>query len=116
MSNLITRNCRAALSAVYLGGALAGSTWAEPAEDDPIGRYLQQHGLVEGSAPAARASLSGWQARATEMVLAALTYIDLPYRRGGTSTAAVSRVTFSRQAWACRCRAASTNKQVRRAS
>ncbi len=88
MSKLITRNCRAALSAVYLGGALAGSTWAEPAEDDPIGRYLQQHGLVEGSAPAARASLSGWQARATEMVLAALTYIDLPYRRGGTSAEA----------------------------
>ena len=68
-----------------LGAALAGPACAEPADDDPIGRYLQQRGLVDGSAAAARAPASNWQSRATEMVLAALNYIDLPYRRGGTS-------------------------------
>ena len=84
----MTRNCRAVLSAVCLGATLTGSAWAVPADDDPIGRYLQQRGLVDGPAPAARAPVPGWQARAAEMVLAALAFIDLPYRRGGTSAEA----------------------------
>ena len=69
-----------------LGVLLLGPAHAEPpGEDDPIGRYLQERGLVNATATAAATPSPGWQNAASEMVMTAMTFIDLPYRRGGTS-------------------------------
>jgi cell wall-associated NlpC family hydrolase len=77
------------LSAICLGAALAGRVCAGPAsDDDPIGRYLQERGLLGGPTPAAAAPSPTRHERASEMVMTAMTFIDLPYRRGGTSAEA----------------------------
>jgi cell wall-associated NlpC family hydrolase len=79
---------RAELVAVWLGIVLASPVRAQPAgDDDAIGRYLAERGMVEPARPLApvAASPSSWQQRTSEMVMAAMTFIDLPYRRGGNS-------------------------------
>ncbi len=69
-----------------LGVLLLGSAHAAPnnGDDDPIGRYLQERGLITAALPGAAAT-PGWQDRASEMVMTAMTFIDLPYRRGGNT-------------------------------
>ena len=81
----------------WLAGVLvcAGSACATPAaDDDAIGRYLQERGLVTAtpaaSPPAASPAGPGPAAptlrdQAADLVLTALNYLDLPYRRGGNS-------------------------------
>jgi cell wall-associated NlpC family hydrolase len=82
-----------------IGMLLAVPAAAQPAahDDDPIGRYLQERGLVGAAAspaalPAATATpmppttrASSWPSRAADMVMTAMNFIDLPYRRGGES-------------------------------
>jgi cell wall-associated NlpC family hydrolase len=46
-----------------------------------MGRYLQERGLV--AAPVAIPTPVTWRDRAADMVLTALNFLDLPYRRGG---------------------------------
>jgi cell wall-associated NlpC family hydrolase len=76
---------RATLVAVWLGVALASPVGAQPAgDDDTIGRYLVERGIV-GPARSLTPSPSSWQQRTSEMVMTAMTFIDLPYRRGGNS-------------------------------
>ncbi len=67
------------------GLVLFGAAHAAP-DDDPIGRYLHERGLVvNGAARAAPAAAPSLPDRASELVLTALTFIDLPYQRGGVS-------------------------------
>jgi cell wall-associated NlpC family hydrolase len=65
------------------GGACA----APPPDDDPMGRYLQERGLVaaQGAPIEASAPSPTLRDQAAELVLTALNYLDLPYRRGGNS-------------------------------
>ena len=68
------------------GVLLANTATAEAhADNDPIGTYLQQRGLVDGPAATPEQTLTDWQERTSELVLMALHFVDLPYRRGGTS-------------------------------
>ena len=71
-----------ALAGVLLVNAAAAEAQAD---DDPIGTYLQQRGLVDGPVATPGQTLTDWQERTSEMVLMALHFVDLPYRRGGTS-------------------------------
>lgn len=71
-----------ALAGVLLVNAAAAQA---PADDDPITTYLQQRGLVDGPAATPEQTLTNWQERTSELVLMALHFVDLPYRRGGTS-------------------------------
>ena len=83
----------ALLLVLCMGCGLQGPARAQPAgDDDPIGCYLAERGIIEAArplapapAPASPASPSSWQQRASEMVMTAMTFIDLPYRRGGNS-------------------------------
>ncbi len=78
---------RAALVAVWLSIVLSSPVRAQPAgDDDSVGRYLVERGIVEPARPAAPATAApSWPQRASEMVMTAMTFIDLPYRRGGNS-------------------------------
>lgn len=71
-----------ALAGVLLVNAAAAEAQAD---DDPIATYLQQRGLVDGPVATPGQTLTNWQERTSEMVLMALHFVDLPYRRGGTS-------------------------------
>ncbi len=71
-----------ALAGLLLVNAAAAEA---PADDDPIATYLQQRGLVDGPAVTPEQTLTSWQERTSELVLMALHFVDLPYRRGGTS-------------------------------
>ena len=73
--------------ALALAGVLLVNTAAAqaPADDDPITTYLQQRGLVDGPAATPEQTLTTWPERTSELVLMALHFVDLPYRRGGTS-------------------------------
>ena len=73
--------------ALAMAGVLLVNTAAAEAhaDDDPIGTYLQQRGLVDSPAATPEQTLTDWQERTSELVLMALHFVDLPYRRGGTS-------------------------------
>ncbi len=69
-----------------LGASLLGAAHAEPSsDDDPIGRYLQERGLVNAAEPSAPTPSPSLPDRTSEMVMTAMTFIDLPYRRGGST-------------------------------
>lgn len=50
-----------------------------------MGRYLLERGLVDAPAAAPTAPTPTLRNQAAELVLTALNYLDLPYRRGGNS-------------------------------
>ena len=81
---------RAMLIAVAL--ALAAPAFAAPEVPvDPVTRLLVDKGLVGGAAPAEatdQALLQRMHDRATEMVLTAMNYVGVRYRRGGESVEA----------------------------
>lgn len=69
-----------------LGAALHGAAHAEPtSDDDPIGRYLQERGLINAAEPSTPTTSPSLRDRTSEMVITAMTFIDLPYRRGGNT-------------------------------
>lgn len=53
-----------------------------------MGRYLQERGLLDAPAVTSGRTPAGWRERASDMVLTALNFLDLPYRRGGNSAEA----------------------------
>ena len=71
------------LAALCFGLIVNTAVAAPEGDDDPMGRYLQERGLV--GLTAAVPVQSTWRDRAAEMVLTALNFLDLPYRRGGNS-------------------------------
>ncbi len=66
------RAARVGVALLVFAGALAH---AAPS-DDPLGEWITDRGRAEGSAATPRD-------RAAEMVVAALNFLDVPYRRGG---------------------------------
>ena len=71
------------LASLCFGLILNTAVAAPEGDDDPMGRYLQERGWV--AAPAGVPAPTTWRDRAAEMVLTALNFLDLPYRRGGNS-------------------------------
>ena len=69
---------------ICLGAALHAAAHAEP-DDDPIGRYLQERGLVSPAEPSTPITSPSLRDRTSEMVMTAMAFIDLPYRRGGNT-------------------------------
>ena len=94
MRNLVPRQRR--LLPLALAGGLwlvAGAGWAAPdTADDAVGRFLADKGLPGGARWPQAASESAFvrQVRdtASEMVLTAMNFLGVPYRRGGSSTEA----------------------------
>ena len=72
------------LVALCLVVGVAGTAHAQATDDDPIGRYLHERGLV-GSTVRPLPPAPTWRDRIAEMLLGAMALIDSPYRRGGTS-------------------------------
>jgi cell wall-associated NlpC family hydrolase len=82
-ATLARRSTATVLGVAWLGLALASaSAVGAPADDDPIGRLLAQRGLVSG---AAVAESGPRRDRAAELVVAALNFLDRPYKWGGSS-------------------------------
>lgn len=82
------------LVAIGLIGPAATSAWAAPDANpealiDPVARLLAEKGLIEIPAPAkppaADTLLRRARERASEMVLTALNFVGVHYRRGGSS-------------------------------
>lgn len=70
----------AALLLALVGTAAAG---APPDADDPLARFLAENKLAD-AAPAAPPDLPARvRDKTSEMVLAAMNFLDVPYRRGG---------------------------------
>jgi hypothetical protein len=80
---LTRRSCASLLRAACacLAVASAGGL-AAPADEDPLGRLLAERGLVSR---AANPDVSVHRDRAAEMVVAALNFLDRPYKWGGSS-------------------------------
>lgn len=82
-ATLARRSCAILLRAACASLAIASASgFAAPADDDPIGRLLAERGLV---ARAAVADTSARRDRAAEVVVAALNFLDRPYKWGGSS-------------------------------
>ena len=69
-----------ALLAMMLACAPA---WAAP-DYDPLGALLAERGVLPAAAPAP-SSQTGLRDRAAEMVIAAMNFVGVPYRLGGSS-------------------------------
>ena len=65
----------------------ASAAWAVPdPNDDPLGQFLAARaGEAPQVAPVAPAEIGRAGEKAADMVLAALNFLDVPYRRGGNS-------------------------------
>jgi len=75
------------LGAAALVLACTSAIGAPEGTDDPFDRFLAENGLVEASDPAPSGPGMVGQVRdkASEMVLAAMNFLGVPYRRGGSS-------------------------------
>jgi cell wall-associated NlpC family hydrolase len=84
------RNLAAALCAAALGLAGAGVHAAPDDADDPVSRLLQEKGWIDSAAaPFAEAPRTGFvgqvRDRAADLVVSAMNFLGVPYRRGGNS-------------------------------
>lgn len=91
-----SRSCAAKLCGSLLLSLAATLAWAEPeATADPVSRFLAERGLLEMGVPltqAAGASSGGdfgfvrrVRDSASDMVMSAMNFLGVPYRRGGNS-------------------------------
>ena len=82
--------CRPTLAAALRGAALAlvctGAIAAPDDADDPLSRFLAEKGLIDTAvaAPAGTGVVGQAHDKASEMVLAAMNSLGVPYRRGGS--------------------------------
>jgi cell wall-associated NlpC family hydrolase len=99
---------RTLLAVLVLGGA-ACATPAPAPDDDPVGRYLHERGHAPATAPTAPRDGPRGEASdptgapapmqrdlAAELVLTALNHVDLPYKRGGSTTEGFDCSGFTR--------------------
>ena len=81
-----------ALGAAGLLLAAAGALAAPESADDVVSRYLAEKGLVDSAVVAAASTESNFvrqmRDKASDMVLTAMNFLGVPYRRGGSSTEA----------------------------
>jgi cell wall-associated NlpC family hydrolase len=77
----MTRPKRPAVALVALLLA-AAPAWAADAGDDVVSRFLVERGLVARASEGAAAS---WRDRASDMVVGAMHFLDVPYKWGGNS-------------------------------
>ncbi|MEO8300075.1 MAG: C40 family peptidase [Burkholderiales bacterium] len=79
----------ASQAVVMVAGLLcAQAVWAAPAQGDPVSRFLQDRGLLSATTDtgAARTGLLNQvRERASDLVLTAMNFLGVPYRRGGTT-------------------------------
>jgi NlpC/P60 family len=72
--------------------AACGALAAPESPDDVVSRYLAEKGLIDTAVVAAASTESDFvrqvRDKASEMVLTAMNFLGVPYRRGGTSTEA----------------------------
>lgn len=75
------------LPAAVLACACAGPALASP-DTDPVGQLLRDKGLVAVESTQALVSAAGHQVRdkATELVVASMGFLGVPYRRGGNDS------------------------------
>jgi hypothetical protein len=77
--------CRTLLAAVLLGAA-SGMAWANPEPDlgsDPVTSLLVERGLLKEGAGAQ--FVQSVRDRTSDLVLSAMNFLGVPYRRGGSS-------------------------------
>jgi hypothetical protein len=90
---------------------------ARAAPGDAVVQMLQERGILPTAAQLdANPLVQQMRDVATDMVLSAMNFLGVPYRRGGNtpnraSTAAASHATCSKTAWAWCCRAAPTSRR-----
>ncbi|KNZ32215.1 MAG: hypothetical protein AD742_13595 [Methylibium sp. NZG] len=81
------RPCHRAWAAAVLVAACASSAAAPVAYDDTVGRFLVEKGLVGTTVTAAAPAESDFvrqvRDKASDMVLTAMNFLGVPYRRGG---------------------------------
>jgi cell wall-associated NlpC family hydrolase len=81
------RRCLLNLLVAALGGAALGCTGplSAPTDGDALGEWMSRHGGREPVAGAGAPNPSRTSGRAAELVIAAMNFLDRPYRRGGDS-------------------------------
>lgn len=85
--------CKAIGIGALLGVVLQACAWAAPAAEeagqrDPLLEFLQSSGLAARQfLPDTQPLVQGVRDRASELVLSAMNFLGVPYRRGGNSAA-----------------------------
>ena len=84
-----TRMPRLPLCALALAAAMSGAIAAPEVPNDAVSRFLAEKGLIDPSAvpvePIESAFVRQVRDKASDMVLTAMNFLGVPYRRGGNS-------------------------------
>ena len=84
-----TRTPRLLLCALTLAAAMSGAVAAPEVPNDAVSRFLAEKGLIDVSAvpvePIESAFVRQMRDKASDMVLTAMNFLGVPYRRGGNS-------------------------------
>ena len=84
-----TRTPRLLLCALTLAAAMSGAVAAPEIQADAVSRFLAEKGLIDASAvpvePIESAFVRQVRDKASDMVLTAMNFLGVPYRRGGNS-------------------------------
>ena len=84
-----TRTPRLLLCALTLAAAMSGAVAAPEIPNDAVSRFLAEKGLIDASAvpvePIESAFVRQMRDKASDMVLTAMNFLGVPYRRGGNS-------------------------------
>jgi cell wall-associated NlpC family hydrolase len=91
MSNrpTLARTLRSLVAAIAMAGAMGATFGAPELSTDPVSRFLAEKGLVDPNSvpvePVESDFVREVRDRASDMVLNAMNFLGVPYRRGGTS-------------------------------